>query len=134
MANPSTANAHNQLISRLLANLPAGYTALKVKLPNRAFTTPTSAKWMRPAVIVTDSNNVQAGALWKRYNGLFVIDTFYPKGGDDILQLTEAETIAAVFENQAFNGVNCQDVLITTEAEETWYMCQIEINFYFEGI
>ena len=133
MANSSTANAHLQLINRLLANLPAGYTASKVKLPNRAFTTPSSSKWMRPTVVVTDSNNVQAGGLWKRYNGLFVIDIFYPKGGDDILQLTEAETIAAVFENTSFSGVNCLDVLITTEAEETWYMCQVEISFYYEG-
>ena len=133
-ANPSTKNAHEQLISTLLANLPSGYTSATVKLPNRAFTTPKSSKWMRPTVIVQDVNNVQAGGLWKRYDGIFVIDTFYPIGGDDLAQLTEAELIAAVFEDIELTGVKCQDALIEVNTIETaWYSVQITIDFYYEG-
>lgn len=133
-ANPSTKNAHEQLISTLLSNLPAGYTSDEVKLPNRAFTTPKASKWMRPTVIVQDVVNAQAGGLWKRYDGLFVIDTFYPIGGDDLAQLTEAETIAVVFEDVELTGVKCQNALIEVNTiESAWYNVQITIEFYYEG-
>lgn len=134
MSNPSTKNAHEQLIQTLLDNLPAGYTSATVKLPNRAFTTPTNAKWLRPTVINLDVENTQAGGFWKRYTGLFVIDIFYPMGDDTLAQLTEAETIAALYENTAISGVNCLEALITTSEEESsWYNVQIEITFYYEG-
>ncbi len=133
-ANPSTKNAHQVLISNLLDNLPVGYTSSTVKLPNRHFVTPKATKWLRPTVIVLDVNSVQAGGLWKRYDGLFVIDLFYPIGGDDLAQLTEAETIAALYEDVRLTGVNCQDALIEiNSAEATWYNVQISINFYYEG-
>ena len=133
-ANPSTKNAHEQLISTLLDNLPAGYTAASVKLPNRAFNTPKNTKWLRPTVIVQDVVNAQAGGLWKRYDGIFVIDSFYPIGGDDLAQLTEAETIAAVFEDVELTGVKCQNELIEVNTIETaWYSVQITIDFYYEG-
>lgn len=133
-ANPSTKNAHEQLISTLLANLPAGHTSATVKLPNRPFTTPSSSKWLRPTVINQDVNSVQADGLWKRYDGLFVVDSFYPVGDDNLTQLTEAEAIAAIFENQEINGVNCQDALIEiNNTEENWHNIQISIDFYYEG-
>lgn len=133
-ANPSTKNAHEQLISTLLSNLPAGYTSASVKLPNRAFNTPANTKWLRATVINSDITNVQAGGLWKRYDGIFVIDIFYPIGGDDLAQLTEAETIAAVFEDVRLTGVNCQDALITANGTDgSWYNVQISINIYYEG-
>ena len=134
MSNPSTANAHQQLIQRLLDNLPSGYTSSKVKLPNRHFKTPKSSKWLRATVINQTANNVQAGGLWKRYDGLFVIDLFYPLGKDVISQLTEAEVITNTFENTEFNGVNCLDVLIKDNQEDgSWYNVQIEISYYYEG-
>lgn len=133
-ANPSTKNAHQKLIEELLNNLPAGYTSANVKLPNRKFSTPSDSKWLRPTVIVQTANNVQAGGLWKRYDGVFVVDIFYPTGDDDLAQLTEAEAVAAIFENQVLDGVKCQDVLITTPGEEgAWYQVQVTIDFYFEG-
>lgn len=133
-ANPSTKNAHEQLIDRLLANLPSGHTEETVKLPNRSFTTPSGSKWLRVTVIVGDSNNVQAGGLWIRTDGIFVIDSFYPTGNDTLVQIEEAEVIAAVFENQKFNGVNVQETLITEPGESgSWYNVQISCDFYFEG-
>lgn len=134
-ANPSTKNAHQQLIQTLLDNLPVGYTASTVKLPNRAFNTPKNSKWLRPTVIIQDVVNAQAGGLWKRYDGIFVVDVFWPTGDDDLLQITDAETIAAVFENQVLNGVKCQEALITVPGvDESWYHVQITIDFYYEGV
>lgn len=133
-ANPSTKNAHQRLIQRLLDNLPSGHSLATVKLPNRAFDTPKNSKWLRPTVINQTADNVQAGGLWKRYEGLLVVDLFYPVGNDTLAQLTEAETIAAIYENQKFNGVNCQEALITSPGEDgSWYMVQVSIDFYYEG-
>ena len=133
-ANPSTKNATEQLITRLLANLPSGHTSATVKLPNRAFATPKDSKWLRATVINQTAENMQAGGLWKRYEFLFVVDLFYPIGDDTLTQLTEAETIAAVYENQKFLGVNCQEALITEPGEDgSWYMVQVTIDGYYEG-
>ena len=133
-ANPSTKNAHEQLITNLLNNLPAGYTSATVKLPNRKFNTPLDTKWLRPTVIVQDVVNAQAGGLWKRYEGIFVIDMYYPIGGDDLAQLTEAEEVALAFEDVELTGVKCQNTLIQlNDSENNWYNIQITIDFYYEG-
>jgi len=134
MSNSSTANAHDKLIQKLLDNLPSGYTAASVKLPNRSFNTPSNTKWLRTTVLNQDVNNVQAGGGWKRYDGLFVIDLFYPVGNDVIAQLTEAEAIVVFFENLSFDQVNCYEALITDEGKSgSWYQVQISIDFYYEG-
>ena len=141
-ANPSTANASKQLLDRLLATLPAGYSESTVELPNIAFTKPTSSKWLRATIIIQDVNNVQAGGLWLRYDGLFVVDVLYPLGDGTINPLTDAEAIAAIYQNQKFGGVNCQEALILDIGEEKlkqgkketcWYHVQVEVDFYYEG-
>ena len=135
MSNSSTANAHLKLIQKLLDNLPAGYTSNDVKLPNRAFNTPANQKWLRATVINQDLNNVQAGGGWKRYDGLFVIDSFYPAGQDVIAQLIEAEVIAALYENLSFDQVNCQEALIQDLSDDgSWYNIQTNVTFFYEGV
>lgn len=141
-ANPSTANASKQLLDRLLANLPTGYAANTVELPNITFTKPASSKWLRATIIIQDVNNVQAGGLWLRYDGLFVVDVFYALGDGTINPLADAESIAATYQNQKFGGVNCQEALILDIGEEKikkgkketcWYHVQVEVDFYYEG-
>ena len=133
-ANPSIVNANQQLITRLLDNLPTGYTASTVKLPNRAFKQPNGTKWLRATVINQDANNTQAGGYWTRYEGQMVVDVFYPVGNDTIPQLQDAETIQALYQNLRFGGVNCQSALIDEiGAEDSWYHVQINIDFYYEG-
>lgn len=141
-ANPSTANASKQLLDRLVANLSSiGYAANTLELPNTQFTKPMSSKWLRATIINQDVNNVQAGGLWLRYDGLFVVDVFYPLGDGTIKPLNDAEAIAAVYQNQKFGGVNCQEALILEIGEEKikgkkdtcWYHVQVEVDFYYEG-
>lgn len=123
----------------MLANLPTGYTAANVKIPNIPFNKTDGVKWLRLSVVDQDVNNVQAGGLWLRYNALLVIDVFYPKGKDTITQLTEAELIATSFENQSFGGadnndVKCFEALIEeVGVDESWYHVQININATYEG-
>lgn len=135
MANPSTANAHLQLITRLLDNLPTGYTADKVKTPNYSFTTPSNEKWLRATPIEQDLTNVQAGQdPWQRKDGLFVVDIFYPKDANSTDNLSDAEEIQSLFNNKEFNGVKTQEALITMPGEEeSWFLTQVSIDYYYEG-
>lgn len=139
MTNISTANAKSVFYNRVLDNLPSGYTASTVKLPNISFNQPGNDKWLRLSVVDQDVNNVQAGGLWLRYNSLLVIDVFYPIGRNTIAQLEEAETIAANFENQSFGGVDnddlkCFEALIEEQGEDgSWYHVQINITATYEG-
>lgn len=139
MTSPSTANAKQVFYQRVLDNLPSGYTASTVKIPNKPWAQPDNDKWLRLSMVDVDVNNVQAGGLWQRYDALPVIDVFYPIGKDPILQLQEAETIAANFENQSFGGVDdndlkCFEALITEPGEDgSWYHVQITITATYEG-
>lgn len=151
-ANPSTDNAHNQIILRLLDNLPTGYTKSKVSLPNMAFATPSNDRWIRLSVIDFDTENTQAGETpWQRTEGIIVVDIFYPTGsflnqdyswsGDPKPNLTDAEAIKAVFNNVRFNGVNCQEASVSETGsfegrvteQGTWFQTQVNIDFYYEG-
>lgn len=139
MTSPSTANAKQVFYQRVLDNLPAGYTASTVKLPNIPFNQPKNDKWLRISSVVLDVNNVQAAGLWQRYNAIMIVDLFYPIAGDTIAQLLEAETIAANFENQSFGGIDnndvkCFEASIDEIGEDgSWYHVQINITATFEG-
>jgi len=133
VANASTASAHRQLIERLVSNVPTGYDSSDIELPNSKGFDKTG-QWLRPTVINQTANNVQAGGDWIRYEGLFVVDTFYEIGGNVANQLGDAEAIAAIFENQRFNGVNCQEALIQVNGSDgSFYNVQVNIDFYYEG-
>ena len=135
-ANPSTKNAHEQLIARLLANLPTGYTASTVEMPNYPFTTPSNTKWMRATPIEQVNTNVQAGINpWQRKEGLFVVDIFYPLGAGGNDNVLEAEQIQALFQNKSFGGVDTQEALIEIPGkEDSWYHTQVSIDYTYEGI
>lgn len=133
-ANPSIVNANEQLINRLLDNLPTGYTSATVKLPNRTFNQPNNDKWLRATVISQTATNTQAGGFWMRFEGQFVVDIFYPVGNDTIAQLQDAETIQTLYQNLRIDGVNCQSAMIDEIGQEdSWYHVQINIDFYYEG-
>jgi len=132
----STRLAHQTLIQKLLDNLPAGYTSKQIALPNRGLDKPDGVKWIRVKVRNNDSINAAAGGVngWRRYDGVFFIDIFYPKGNDDLAQIAEAESIALLYENLTIdNEVKCQNALIITDDEEYWYKVQIQIDFTYEG-
>ena len=113
----------SDLVNRLLDNLPSGYTKAAVNTPNSPFTTPSDKKWLRATVIP-----------FKITNGLFVIDSFYPKGSYDNAQLIDHQAIKTLFENQTFGNTQCQTVSTLTIGDTgTWYQIQSSIEFYMEG-
>jgi len=132
MANDITLTQPD-LIDRLLANLPSGYTAATVKLPNAPFTTPQKTKWMRGTVLFNDTENVTPDG-YKRTFGFFVVDLFFPKGVGDKNQLSDAKLIQTLFDNQEFGNTKCFTASIVNGVEESaWFKLQVNTEFYFEG-
>lgn len=132
MAN-SPLETQKDLIGRLRSNLPAGYTDATLKKPNAPFDTPTNTKWLRATVLFDEADNVTPD-LYQRIFGIFVIDSFIPKGSGDQAQLADAETLRATFQNVEFGQTKTQETSIQTIGEtESWYHVQISTNFYFEG-
>ena len=146
-ANKSTKNAHDEITKRLLSSLPSGYTYQQVKLPNEAFDTPVDDKWLRLSIIDLVTENTQAGSNpWQRTEALLVLDIFYPVNSfrrtgyswpstDPRPDLTDAEALKALFSNQRFNGVNCEEgnTEVIGQDSNTWFQTQVNINFYYEG-
>lgn len=121
------------LISRLLANLPAGYTTSTVKLPNSPFTTPANTKWLRATNLFNETVNATPDE-YKRTFGIFVIDLFFPIGSGDQAQLTDSEALKLVFENEEFGNTKTQEVSTVTIGEDnSWYAIQLNVNYYYEG-
>ena len=122
------------LISRLLANLPAGYTSATVKKPNFSFTTPVKTKWLRVTNLFNETLNVTPDE-YKRTFGIFVIDIFFPLGSGDQDQLADSEEIKLLFENVEFGNTKTQEVSTVLVGEEnSWYNLQLNVNYYYEGV
>lgn len=122
------------LISRLLTNLPAGYTSVTVKKPNFSFTTPTKTKWLRVTNLFNETLNVTPDG-YKRTFGIFVIDLFFPLGEGDQDQLADSEEIKLLFENVEFGNTKTQEVSTVLVGEEnSWYNLQLNVNYYYEGV
>ena len=124
----------SDLVNRLLDNLPSGYTKATVNTPNSPFTTPSNKKWLRATVIPFNTVSDAATGCFKITNGLFVVDSFYPKGSYDSAQLLDHQAIKALFENKTFGNTQCQTVSTLTIGDTgTWYQIQSSIEFYMEG-
>ncbi len=124
----------DDLIKNLLDNLPVGYTTKTVKVPNGKWTTPKDSKWLRVTFIDLAKVNVEAGGSYKRTNSLFVIDSFYPLGGGDQLQLKELKVIGDLYENQQIGNAKCFEADPSILGEDgSWYHTQVTVNLFYEG-
>ena len=122
------------LINRLRNNLPSGYTDAKFKKPNFKFTTPKNSKWLRATVITFETESDAATGACTITRGLFVIDVLFPLGSGDNLQLLDAQEIRDLYKNQTFGNTQCQTVSVETIGEsESWYIIQLNVNFYMSG-
>ena len=124
----------SDLINNLLNNLPSGYTQNLVKLPNGNFKTPSGSKWLRVTFVDLSKSNVEAGGSYKRTNALFVIDSFYPKGKGDQIQLQELKVLGNLYENKQIGNAKCFEAEPSILGDDaSWYHCQVTINLYYEG-
>ena len=122
------------LITRLLDNLPVGYTKEKVKKPNLKFTTPKNDKWLRLTVIPFNTNSDAATGEYTITRGLFVVDVQFPKSTGDQAQLLDVQTIRDLYKNKTFGNTQCQEASIETIGDDgSWYSMQVNVNFYMAG-
>lgn len=122
------------LINELLNNLPSGYVEAQVKLPNAPFTTPKNQKWLRPVTNLDPKQNVAVGKVYKRQFGLFTVDVFTPKGSGELEAYTDAQAIAAIYENKNIGAAKCEAASANPiNSEETWFRVSLDVSFYFEG-
>lgn len=124
--------AEQEMIARLLANLPSGFTSASVKLPNAPFTTP-NAKWLRATMIPFAPIFTVATGKRQRTRGIFAIDVFYPLNSGSQAAWTTAEAIKAVFINQCTTNVMFYEVEIINGDDDDYYHVQVNINYAHEG-
>lgn len=130
-ASVNIADVQDDLINRLLANLPTGFTQQKVKLPNKAFTTPND-KWLRATFNAPVAIDVDASGCYKEFNGFFVIDVFYAKGTWPREAALTAQQITDAFTNKAFaysSTINC-DMLSLGELDN-WNQWQVIVTYQY---
>ncbi len=138
-ANPSTLNAHNEIITRFRNNLPAGFTLDECKFVGFPLKNTNTDKWLRLTIIDQVNNNVAAGGTWQRKEGLIQIDIYTKKSAYNTYQytdmLTDAESLQTTFQNVRFNGVNCEEATISGpfEEDDVYIKVMIQIDFYYEG-
>ena len=129
----SLADAEVVLISRLLANIPTGFTAAKIKVPNAPFTTPAD-KWLRVTMNITGTNELDAQGAFELNIGILTIDVFYAKGtGSDAANET-ANLIKLAYNGYKSNDVVVYPVEVIAGVEDgNWWRVQIDANFQFQS-
>lgn len=122
------------LIDRLLAGLPAGYTAATVITPNSHLKVPANTKWLRATVLTNETINATPDG-YKRTLGFFVVDLFFVKGSGDKAQLTDAKAIQDLFDNKEFGNTRTQTSSIVGGIEDgSWFKMQVSTEFLYEGV
>lgn len=130
----SLQDAEVVLINRLLTNLPAGFTAAKVKLPNASFTTP-SDKWLRLTVNTTNLEDLDAQGAFELNNGILTIDVFYKLGGGSQSALNTANLIKLLYNGFVQDDVVVYPVEVIPRGEtENWWRVQVDANFQFQTL
>jgi hypothetical protein len=97
------------------------------------FTTPDNAPWMRDTITVLDE--IQDPCRWKRTEGFYTIDLFYPDDSGINSMYDTAKQLRVLFENKVFSNVKTMNVeLNPLPDEKPWLRLQLNINFYTEGM
>jgi hypothetical protein len=129
----SLADTEVILINRLMTNIPAGFVAARVKIPNGSFTTPTAQPWLRLTVNATGISELDAQGAFELNSGILTVDIFYPIGTGSKAALNTANLIKILY-----NGFKQDDVVVYPveviprgEDENFWHV-QVDANFQFQ--
>lgn len=142
MANKSTTAAEDAIIALFVANLPTsvkGYVLPNKEMLDRVTNEPLESAggqpWVRLTVNWLDSiNSGNGGGTWIRRNGLISVDVFTKKGGGMKDSQSVIEHYTELFENTEFDDVKTfQSGTVKINDDPTWFINQVNINFYCEG-
>ena len=142
MANKSTSAAEDAIIARLVANLPAsvkGYVLPNVPMLDRVTSAPLAdtagLPWVRITVNWFESvPSGNGGGTWMRRPGLISVDAFTKKGSGTNTSQAIIEHFTTLYENKEFDDVKTfQSGTVKINDDPTWFINQVNINFYCEG-
>lgn len=125
-----------KLIGRLLSNIPAGFTAAKIKVPNANFTTPNDSPWLRCSLSNLGPIEQDASGCYEVNSGIFTIGIFYPKGSGSQAALSLAKTIKSLYTAEIFDDLVVESVRVNPTPEpdnSSWYGVNVSVNYSFEG-
>jgi hypothetical protein len=134
MASVTIAQVEQDLMGYLENNLPTGFTTAKVKWPNAKFVTPTGSPWLRATMTTPEVIDRDASNCYKEYQGIFVIDVFYPSEKGSRNALTTADEIAETFNAVAFPysfSIEADVAIIGEEPGTSWYHVQVSCLYQF---
>lgn len=130
------AAVESRLINRLLSNIPVGFTAAQISVPNASFTTPNATPWMRCTLQNFGPIDQDASACYEVNEGVFTIGIFYPKGTGSQAALSLAKTIKSLYTAEIFDDVVIESVRVNPTSEpdnSPWYGVNVVATYTFEG-
>lgn len=135
MSSVKIAQVEKDLTEHLRLNLPTGFTEGKVKWPNSPMPdTPNNSPWLRATMATPEIIDRDASNCFKEYQGLFVIDVFYPKSQGSQVALTTADSIADTFNRAEFSysfAINADVAIIGEEDNTPWYHVQVISTYQY---
>ncbi len=128
----------NILYKRLYENLPTGYSVTKLVNADMDTVKTMVPPYLKQSTVILDRNNSSAGGLTSRTELLHTIQILVDKdNGTQKRGITSTVVeLMALFENQWFDGLYCQEAIpekVGDEPSSNLYRYDININLYFEG-
>lgn len=107
-----------------------------IKWPNKPFTTPNNAPWVRITILNMGDSPVTLGSGgYNDRTGLMQVDIFVPKGSGDLTATTTTDTVKNIFKTGAKLTHSGQTVRINSAAtrtgtdEQEWFSRIIDVDF-----
>ena len=142
MANKSTTAAEDSIKLRFISGLQfplKGYVLPNLPMhditTNETIEDSDSLPWARLTVNWFESvPSGNGGGTWMRRPGLITVDVFTKKGGGMKDSQSVIEHYTELFENTEFDDVKTfQSGTVKINDDPTWFINQVNINFYCEG-
>jgi hypothetical protein len=99
-----TAAAEREAVGTILGS----WTQTQIEWPNKAFTPPAKAAWLRVTLQSADAAQVELGAdrVIHRHPGIVLVQVFVPANWGDKTALDLGEAVAALFRRQRVEFVD----------------------------
>lgn len=118
----------------LLGRLYANWTATPVAWPNKAFTPPVNAAWIRPTFKPAETMLGEKGdSPVQSRQGFLFVDIFVPFGGGVAMAEGYANTLEELFRFVTVAGVECEDAyteVIGKDDRQDLYHLQVVVRWH----
>lgn len=128
----------NSFYARLYSNLPTGYTSDQIVNTDLDTVQTMTPPYLKQSTVILDRNNSSAGGLTSRTEFIHTISILVNKdiGASKRSVSATAKEVMALFENNYFDGLYCQEAKpekVGDEPNTNLYRYDINVQGYFEG-